>query len=125
MDLIDRQAAIDLVRDICNAIMCECESHYDDEVGDEVYEDAREVDAILKCNKEIRKALRNMPSAQPERKKAMWRKVQIGHWHGFECTACKIMQDGRLIPCDNGGKPQLKFCPECGADMKGEDHETD
>lgn len=65
-DLISRQDAIDLVRDICNAIMCECDSHYDDEVGDEVYEDAREVEAILKCNKRIRKALRNMPSVQPE-----------------------------------------------------------
>lgn len=68
MDVISRQAAIDLVRDICNAIMCECESHYDDEVRDEVYEDVREVDAILKCNKRIRKALRNLPSAQPEQR---------------------------------------------------------
>ena len=66
MDLIERQAAIDLVRDVCSAIMCECESHYDNEVGDEVYEDIREVDAILRCNKRIRKALRNMSSAESE-----------------------------------------------------------
>ena len=64
--LIRRQAAIDLVRDVCDAIMSGCESWYDPDTEDEVYKDIREVDAILKCNKEIRIALRNMPSAQPE-----------------------------------------------------------
>ena len=67
-DLISRQAAIDLVRDVCDAVMSGCESWYDPDTGDEVYKDIREVDAILKCNKEIRIALRSMPSAQPERK---------------------------------------------------------
>lgn len=65
-DLISRQVAIDLVKDVCDAIMSGCESWYDPETEDEVYKDIREVDAILKCNKEIRIALRNMPPAQPE-----------------------------------------------------------
>ena len=65
-DTISRADAIDLVRDVCDAIMSGCESWYDPETEDEVYKDIREVDAILKCNKEIRIALRNMPSAQPE-----------------------------------------------------------
>lgn len=65
-DLINRQAAIDLVRDVCDAILSECGSHYDREVDDEVYDDILEVAAILKCNKEFRIALQNMPSAQPE-----------------------------------------------------------
>lgn len=63
-DMISRQTAIELVRDVCDAIMSGCESHWDGD--DEVYEDIKEVDAILKCNKEIRTALKNMPSAQPE-----------------------------------------------------------
>ena len=67
-DLISRQAAIDLVSDVCNAVMSGCESRYDPVTEDEVYKDVLEVDAILKCNKEVRIALRNMPSAQPERK---------------------------------------------------------
>ena len=66
LDLIERQAAIDLVRDVCNAVMSGCESWHEPETKDEVYEDIREVDAILKCNKEVRIALRNMPSAQPD-----------------------------------------------------------
>ena len=67
-DYINRQAAIDLVRDVCDAVMSGCESWYDPETEDEVYKDIREVDAILKCNKEVRIALRNMPSAQPEQR---------------------------------------------------------
>lgn len=66
MDLISRKAAIDLVKDVCDAVMSGCESWYDPETGDEVYKDLREVDAILKCNKEVRIALRNMSPAQPE-----------------------------------------------------------
>lgn len=65
-DTISRQAAIELVKDVCDAIMSGCKRHYDSEVGDEVYDDTLEVDAILKCNKGIRNALRDMPSAQPE-----------------------------------------------------------
>ena len=65
-NLIYKQAAIDLVKDVCDAIMSGCESHYDEEADDEVFDDILEVDAILKCNKEIRIALRNMPSAQSE-----------------------------------------------------------
>lgn len=63
-DVIKRQDAIDLVKDVCNAVMSGCESWYDPDMEDEVYKDIREVDAILKCNKEIRIALRSMPSAQ-------------------------------------------------------------
>ena len=85
LDLIERQAAIDLVRDVCNAVMSGCESLHDPETKDEVYEDIREVDAILKCNKEVRIALRNMPSAQPiDLQKAYYR----GYVDGIkECTA--------------------------------------
>ena len=65
-DSIDRQDAIDLVRDVCDAILSECGCHYDSEVEGEVYDDIHEVSAILKCNKEIRKSLKDLPSAQPE-----------------------------------------------------------
>jgi len=61
-DLISRQVAINLVKDVCEAILSGCGSHYDGE--DEVYDDLLEADAILKCNKEIMTALKHMPSAQ-------------------------------------------------------------
>lgn len=62
-DLIDRQAAIDLVRDVCNAILNECSCHYNSEVKAEVFDDIHEVRTILKCNKEIRKSLKDLPPA--------------------------------------------------------------
>lgn len=65
-DLIRRQGALELVKDVCDAIMSCCGSHYDEEIGDEVYDDIHEVATILKCNKEIRIALKNMPPAQLE-----------------------------------------------------------
>lgn len=65
-ELIYKQDAIDLVKEVCDAIMSGCDSHYDPETEDEVYNDILEVDAILKCNKEIRIALANLPSAEPE-----------------------------------------------------------
>lgn len=60
-DLISRRDALELVRDVCDAIMSCCGSHYDEEMKDEVYDDIHEVATILKCNKEIRIALKNMP----------------------------------------------------------------
>ena len=89
-DYISRQAAINLVKDVCGAIMSGCESWYDPDVEDEVYKDILEVNAILKCNKEIRIALRNMPSAQP--------KI-------IRCKDCKFQDEGyrriavRWLPC--------------------------
>ena len=65
-DLISRQDAIDLVRDVCDAILSGCGCHYDSGVGDEVYDDIHEVSTILKCNKAIRKSLMDLPSAQPD-----------------------------------------------------------
>ena len=114
-DLISRQAAIDLVRDVCDAVMSGCESWYDPDTGDEVYKDIREVDAILKCNKEIRIALRSMPSVQPERKKGEW----IFKDHLWECNQCGC-RCNRANPL-SGNIWNYYYCPNCGADMRGEE----
>ena len=118
IDLISRQAAIDLVKDVCDAIMSGCDSHYDSETGDEVYNDILEVDAILKCNKEIRIALVNMLSAQPERKKGRWttKNGELAIWD--VCSECKKMVMHKA--------PFYNYCPNCGADMReGEQSDTD
>ena len=109
-DLISRQAAIELVKDVCDAIMSGCESWYDPETEDEVYKDIREVDAILKCNKEVRIALQNMPSAQPERQKGEW--IDYTEDGYVECPFCHSATN-----CD-GNKDELHFCFSCGADMR-------
>ena len=83
-DLISRQAAIELVKDVCDAIMSGCKRHYDSEVGDEVYDDILEVDAILKCNKGIRNALRDMPSAQQKKLKYSGESICV-HCEAKDC----------------------------------------
>ena len=166
-DLISRQAAIDLVRDVCDAVMSGCESWYDPDTGDEVYKDILEVDSILKCNKEIRIALRSMPSAQlehpiiniiddfkektgceeviivnkdtlnawdengveytmqPEQKQGEW--IEEGEKYGeqmWRCSECKIEE---AVPTATSfitgiSYPQWHFCPNCGADMRGDNN---
>ena len=108
-DSISRQAAIDLVKDVCDAIMSCCGSHYDEETDDEVYDDIREIDAILKCNKEMRIALKNMPSAEPERK--------TGKWIYNSPVTMKCNQCGLVIK--DWDWHRFKYCPNCCSDMRG------
>ena len=58
--------------------------------------------------------LEQLPSAQPERKKGQWMKEDRGH-----VEYCAV--------CDQCGfdwiwsdREYFKFCPNCGADMRGE-----
>lgn len=60
-ELISRDKAVNLVLNVCNDVMDECET-VTGICGEEVYTDAREVDAILKCNKGIRNGIRRLPS---------------------------------------------------------------
>ena len=108
-DMISRQAAIDLVKDVCDAIMSCCGSHYDEETDDEVYDDIREIDAILKCNKEMKIALKNMPSAEPERK--------TGKWIYNSPVTMKCNQCGLVIK--DWDWHRFKYCPNCYSDMRG------
>lgn len=56
---------------------------------------------------------------QPERKKGKWIRHSIGHentpW-GFDCSAC-----GKWFVIGEDTAEQYNFCPNCGAEMKGEE----
>lgn len=56
-------------------------------------------------------AINETPSAQPERK--------TGRWKG------EGMGDYRCSWCGEVSHPQTNFCPNCGADMRGGNDETD
>lgn len=61
----------------------------------------------------LRKALDEIPSAEPERKKGEWKK--IGHWgRHYRCDQC-----GNTLDFDgvNAGRGDANFCPNCGAEM--------
>ena len=69
----------------------------------------------------IREWIDTQPTADVrENVRGEWRDIQIGNWHGVECTACKIAHDGRDVPRKNGGIVAWDFCPNCGADMRGD-----
>ena len=58
--------------------------------------------------------------------------VVHGEWKPFDLTwgrslyACSVCGEVAYLPCDAfNGKPLFKFCPNCGAKMKGADDETD
>lgn len=64
---------------------------------------------------EIRRRITELPSAQPERKTGRWIAHVGGKFVGFpymhyECDQCRAF------------KPtETNFCPDCGADMRGEE----
>lgn len=81
-----------------------------------MYKDLLEVDAILKCNKEIRIALRNMPSAESERKTGKW--IDYSDEGYVECPFCRSATN-----CD-GNKDELHYCFSCGAELRGDSNEN-
>ena len=54
---------------------------------------------------------------EPERKTGRWIKLDIhAHLADHKCTACS--QECYVPTCM--GEPMYNFCPNCGADMRGE-----
>lgn len=70
-----------------------------------------EYDCTLLDRVDVRCVLSDLPSAQPERKKGHW----IDTGSGQECSVCHEIQYGY----DN----YRHFCPNCGADMRGEEQD--
>ena len=54
--------------------------------------------------------IKQMPPAKPEREKGKWS-------DGYRWQRCSL--------CKQTGKKSWNYCPNCGADMRGEPNETD
>lgn len=101
-DLIERQAAIDALDKRFDSIPME------------------QTAEIL----QLRKDLRELPSAQPERKKGHWEDVpHKSVEHG------EVIVDGKTVRCsvckhaEKGWNKGMNYCPNCGAKMEVE-HEA-
>ena len=75
---------------------------------------------------DILEKISKMPTIEPERKKGKWIKRDVPRQiHGISCSApnwqCSVCKKWWF---HNGeGLKWYKFCPECGADMRGDDHD--
>lgn len=108
-DLIRRQAAID-------AICEECHMETDYHRCEGYKKDSRW------C--EYSTALNDLPSAQPERKKRKW--VEVAVTDGYDKDGIKTLisvmqcdQCGFIVNAVEGHMAQYNYCPNCGADMRG------
>ena len=97
-DLIDRQAAIDAIEQLAiPKDMC-----------------------VFEILSHIELAIGTLPSAQPERKKGEWLPDNNNAYEmRFVCSCCK---ESEVVPTIGFTKykPLWDFCPNCGADMRGE-----
>ena len=95
-DTISRQAAIDA---LCNDY---CGGHQD---------------CKYYPNCENLRSVQKLPSAQPERARGTWMPDTMCYYEErFICSECK--GNYKVDTCM--GKPMWNFCPNCGADMRGE-----
>ena len=73
----------------------------------------------------LRKDLRNLPSAQPHRMRGKWTYGEDEYGiDGYHCDKC-----GFFVPWDYTHKfidfiKDYHFCPNCGADMRGEQDDS-
>ena len=67
----------------------------------------------------IRKAMDKMPTIEPERKKGKWIHKGCGC---FECDQCGERVSLNVYIAEKASD-RFKFCPNCGADMRGEQND--
>ena len=103
-DLISRQAAIDAVISLCD----DCDSGY-----------CGSCRVNYPGEKDARKALEGLPSAQPERKNGNWVGIDDDPCETFECDRCGFVLDDWIQGA------LYNFCPNCGADMRGGDENVE
>lgn len=105
-----------IVKDISEINTAQPDVH-DTNVGDMISRQAA-IDAVrgrfsMPVDNLIVEVIGNLPSAQPERKNGEWQetdKYDIWWKRGYKCSVC-----GVLTTCAGN------FCPNCGADMRGEE----
>ena len=100
-DLIDRQAAIDNIKELFRMGDCYCDKY------------------------SVIGMLNQLPSAEPERKKGKWERHNTYHgddtsgfvdpdWRCSECGKQATVNEWMMYDLSN-------FCSNCGADMRGEE----
>ena len=146
-DCISRQAAIDAVNSLIDRFerilsdireskvddsvcgLCEYDGAYMGQSGDWCNEcPGFEKDDCFRLSDECRKRWLEsveLPSAQPERKTGQLKYESAYNW--FRCNVCRKIYPSEFMQYFDSCQyqPGFNFCPNCGADMRGEQDETD
>ena len=77
-------------------------------------------DMLLIDQAEAQTELMMLPSAQPERKTGHWVETGDEPYDEWECDVCGFVIDGSGCIDPEEYRDVYKFCPNCGADMRGE-----
>ena len=110
-DLIYKRVALDAI---------ECTDWYHQNSKGEMVHGANSAEhqAWYKAD-DIYKAVRDLPSAEPERKTGRWKMEPDPYGFFDEIPVCS--ECGRTTKM----RETYKFCPNCGADMRGNDGKTE
>ena len=112
-DLISRAEAIYKIHDFFSELMDKLPSTVDED-GDEVITDAKTANTLLVYNKMLCKRFDALPSA--DRPRGEW----IEHDGTWLCSYCG---EEDAYAFGKNKKQYDYFCPNCGADMRGEENE--
>ncbi len=121
-DLISRRAAIDALWNALYAYEDKTEKQFQE--SDELDVGDWTVHRIFVQNMSDidRQTILALPSAQPERKTGKWEEKEVSsdkvidEWQSARCSVCGLYHTTPYMYFfDN-----YKFCPNCGADMRGE-----
>ena len=67
-----------------------------------------------------RQVAENLPSVQSERKTGHWVEIGDEPYDEWECDVCGFVIDGSGCIDPEEYRDVYRFCPNCGADMRGE-----
>ena len=116
-DLLDRQSVIDVVHKSIFEFFDICDDNSEEPINEKDK-------LLLEVNKAICNSIKDLPSAQPERKKGKWIDYDIDNdkYDDVCCSEC-----GKTFTVDaerwydiGFTASDMKFCPNCGAKMEGE-----
>ena len=65
-------------------------------------------------------ALKGLPAVPPERKMGHWVEIGDEPYDEWECDVCGFVIDGSGCIDPEEYRDIYRFCPNCGADMRGE-----
>ena len=117
-DLINRQEAIDILQlgaEILRRVLDDM---------DIVGIDREKYSYGLKLLESDIEDIKELPPAQPERKTGQWilYDKRFPWMQDYKCSECGNYLDFSGV---NAGRGSANFCPNCGADMRGEENEID